>query len=167
MRVTYYSRQRKHGRKTWYYRIVDEEGNRTSGINTHYTSKRAAQDYVNAQITKLGSAFWKQKSKIHQSFNEYAKDWLSQSGVLSGNLSQPLIVDDQGGVNRIQELVEFLLHARRDLFQLLLVALLPQPLNESGAVVEHLLHKGADVLYDISDASQRKAALLFPDRVIV
>ena len=57
--------------------------------------------------------------------------------------------------------------AWRFLFQFLPVALLPQPLNEPGAVVEHLLHKGADVLDDISDASQRKTALLFPDRVIV
>ncbi len=75
MRVTYYSRKRKGNKKTWYYRIIDDEGDRTSGINTHCSSKRAAQDFVNAQITKKGPAFWKQKQTKHQTFSEYAKDW--------------------------------------------------------------------------------------------
>ncbi len=73
MQVTYYSRKWKNGKKTYYYRIVDDEGNRRSGINTHCSSKQAAQDYVNGLIIKKGPAFWKQKK--HQTFTEYAKDW--------------------------------------------------------------------------------------------
>ena len=75
MRVTYYSRKRQNGKKTYYYRIVDDDGKRSSGVSTGQTSLPAAKTYVEELRKKQESLFGQVREKKALKFKNFAEDW--------------------------------------------------------------------------------------------